>query len=70
MTKEEYDNLQGFPLSFITHVNYKVNQDTILFKGETFTGVEKKTLGIDDYSIIDKEGHPHYYNTCDLHFKS
>ena len=69
MTKNQYDNLNTFPVQLVTITPYYLNNRMYLKMGEDFTGIRKETLGKDDYSIIDSNGHPHYYDNCELKIK-
>lgn len=68
MTKQEYDNLDKFPVMMVSLVEYDAER-TKLKKGDEFIGVKKEKIGESDYSIIDSNGHPHYYDGCDLLLK-
>lgn len=65
MTKQEYDELNKFPMMMVSLVEYE-SEKTRLKKGDEFIGVKKEKIGEWDYSIIDSNGHPHYYEGCDL----
>ncbi len=66
MTKLEYDELKEFPAEIVTMKPYYVNNEMIMRRGDTFTAIRKETLGKNDYSVIDSNGHPHYYEYCDV----
>lgn len=68
MTKEEYDKLDTFPVDMVTLVPYRAEK-TKLRRGGYFIGVKKEKIGESDFSIIDANGHPHYYDGCDLLYK-
>lgn len=69
MTKREFDNLKDFPVQMVTHTRYDASHVT-LKRGDEFTAMSKKQIGQDDFSVIDANGHPHYYEWCDLLYKS
>lgn len=68
MTKKEFDSLNTFPVQMVTKVRYEASW-VELKPGDEFTGASKKTIGENDYSIIDSNGYPHYYADCDLLYK-
>lgn len=68
MTKEQYDKMLNFPIEMVTLIPY-TSKSGHLKAGATFIGVKKETIGEKDYSIIDSNGHPHYYDGCDPLYK-
>jgi hypothetical protein len=63
MTKNTYYNITKFPIEMVTIVPYQ-SDNTKLRRGGLFKGIRKETLGKDDFSIIDENGHPHHYTGC------
>ena len=69
MTLQEYFAIKEFPVDMVTLVPYRADDNYKLKRGDSFVGIEKKTFGSDDYSIIDEHGHPHHFTGCDLLYK-
>jgi len=69
MTKQDYDNHNIFPVEMVTLVPYDSNGKRIYKRGDTFIAVEKKFLGGIDFSFIDSNGHPHYFDTCSFKYE-
>ncbi|HUM52977.1 MAG TPA: hypothetical protein PK431_14230 [Chitinophagales bacterium] len=65
MTKKQFDKLTNFPVNMVSKVPYEAKL-TKLKRGDSFVGIGKTKLGEIDYSIIDSNGHPHYFLDCDL----
>jgi len=73
MTKQEFEELSNFPVEMVTNTPYEAKSSNVtvlkLEKGETFVAYGKRTVGKDDYSIVDQFGHLHYFDSCDLLYK-
>lgn len=63
MTKDLYNRIKVFPIEMVSLTRYEADK-TNLNKGDLFIGVSKKSIGAYDHSIIDHNGHPHYYEWC------
>jgi len=73
MTKQEFDELADFPVEMVTNTPYEAKSSNVtvlkLKRGETFMAHGKRTVGKDDYSIVDQFGHLHHFDSCDLLYK-
>lgn len=65
MTKETYDLIVNFPVELMSTTNYKADR-TVLKRGDSFIAMFKKTIGENDHSFIDQNGHPHNYEGCKI----
>lgn len=63
MNFDEYQEL-SFPVTLVTLCRYEAG-NIKLKCGDTFIGVRREKIGINDYSVIDSNGHPHHYSGCD-----
>jgi len=65
MTMKEYKDIKNFPRLFITKVDY-ISDKVKLKNGDIFKGIESKTLGESDFSIMDEFRYAHYFENCEL----